>query len=408
MTSDATRADAERYVDEPSKNAGRSEFARDRARVLHSSALRRLAAKTQVVVAGQADFPRTRLTHTLEVAQVGRELGAALGCDPDIVEVAGLAHDLGHPPFGHNGEDALNDVAAAAGGFEGNAQSFRVLTRLEAKATDPVTGESVGLNLTRASLDAASKYPWARTPNRRKFGVYQDDLEIFDWVRRYSTGERTCLEAQVMDWADDVAYSVHDIEDAVHLQHLDLAELKDPEQLAAVVSNAHRRYARDIDEDELHRALITITSLPVWPRAFDGSMASLVALKDMTSELIGRFCSAAQRATQDRYGHKPLSRYDATLILPTQTRAEVAVLKAVTAHFVMFRAGTDEAYRKQRDILTELVSVLVLSSGRELEPWLQVAYRRADSDAERLRVVIDQVASLTDVSAVAWHRRLCR
>src|ERR1700742_2130158 len=147
-----TAFDAQRWINEPTKDSGygRTPYQRDRARVLHSAGFRRLAAKTQVHPAGSDDFLRTRLTHSLEVAQIAREMGAALGCDPDVVDTAGLAHDLGHPPFGHNGEDALNEVAQACGGFEGNAQTLRVLSRIEAKVLG-ADGASAGLNLTRAT-----------------------------------------------------------------------------------------------------------------------------------------------------------------------------------------------------------------------------------------------------------------
>lgn len=182
--------DEERWAPEPPKSKSRTAFERDRARLIHSSALRRLGAKSQILIAGTDDFARTRLTHTLEVAQIGRQIGALLGCDPDVVDCACLAHDLGHPPFGHNGERALADIASNIGGFEGNAQTMRILTRLEPKIFHP-DGRSAGVNLTRAALDAAVKYPWTlaeadRHPKgerSKKFCVYPDDEPVFRWLK---------------------------------------------------------------------------------------------------------------------------------------------------------------------------------------------------------------------------------
>ncbi len=400
--------DASRLVQEPVKESVRSAFARDRARVLHSAALRRLAAKTQVMVAGVSDFPRTRLTHTLEVAQIGRELGAALGCDADLVEVAGLAHDLGHPPYGHNGESELDRIADRIGGFEGNAQSLRVLSRLEAKIVDPESGQSVGLNLSRASLDAACKYPWTRRVGLPKFGAYQDDQPVFTWLREGAPTDRTCIEEQVMNWADDVAYSVHDFEDAVHSGIASLSVFESVDERRALVETAHRRFPDEGDPGELEAALDRLVALDYWPRRFDGSMRDLVGLKHFTSWLISRFSNAAQVATQVAFGPGPLTRYSADLVVPEEVRAEVSVMKAVAVQYVMNRPGADEEYARQRGVIAELVNALVLDGGRSLEPWLRPTFEEARDDAERLRVVVDQVASLTDVSIMEWHRRLVR
>ena len=400
--------DSARWVREPVKESARSPFARDRARVLHSAALRRLAAKTQVMVAGQHDFPRTRLTHTLEVAQIAREIGDALGCDPDVVEVAGLAHDLGHPPYGHNGESELNRIADRIGGFEGNAQSLRVLTRLEAKVVDPATGQSVGLNLTRASLDASCKYPWTRRTDTVKFGAYLDDLPVFDWLRDGAPDGRTCLEEQVMDWSDDVAYSVHDFEDAVHSGIASLDVFGSATERRALVETAHLQFPDEGEPAELEAALERLVALDYWPRSFDGSMQDMVALKHFTSWLIGRFSRTAQVATQVAYGPGPLSRYEADLVVPEEVRAEVSVMKAVAVQYVMHRPGAEAEYARQREVIAELVTALVLDGGRSLERWLQPCFEAASDDAERLRVVIDQVASLTDVSILEWHRRHVR
>lgn len=402
---DYSAHDTERFVVEPDKASDRTAFARDRARVLHSVGLRRLAAKTQVVVSGVHDFPRTRLTHTLEVAQIGRELGAALGCDPDLVEVAGLTHDLGHPPFGHNGESELDRLAHDIGGFEGNAQTLRVLTRLEAKVVDD-DGRSVGLNLSRASLDASCKYPWARRSGLRKFGVYDDDLPIFDWFRDDARAERTCLEEQVMDWSDDVAYSVHDVEDAVQSGRVQLGELRSPEVQTLIVDVARSRFCPDRDPNALLEACARLVGLDAWPGAFDGSMTSLVALKSLTSLLIGRFCAGAEDATRAIHGPGPLHRYDADLVVPDALRDEVSVMKAIAVHYVMNRDGAEAEYARQSQIVADVVQAIADSDGRALEPWLRATYANAETDAERLRTVIDQVASLTDISIMQWHERL--
>jgi dGTPase len=410
MTAAYDEHDAARRAREPGKAAGlpRSPYERDRARVLHSSALRRLAAKTQVVGVGVDDFPRTRLTHSLECAQIGRELGAALGADPDVVDAACLAHDLGHPPFGHTGEDALDEAIAAAGGFEGNAQSLRILTRLEAKVADDDIG-NVGLNLTRAVLDAATKYPWERRPDTPKYGVYSDDLDAFMWLRAGTPDDRPearCLEAQIMDWADDVAYSVHDLEDGIHAGHVDFALLDDPGEREAVISITKATYGdADLDVSQLEHALAGLRLAPWWPTGYDGSDAALRALKRMTSELIARFCSAAYDAT--RVAHPgPLHRYDADLVIPARTRAECTLLKGVAVRYVMTRPGVAERQARQRDVIQGLVAALIARAPDALEPRLRAHWDSAPGDAAKLRIVADQVASLTDTSALAWYRRL--
>jgi dGTPase len=410
-----------RWVDEPPKHPGRTAFERDRARLVHSAALRRLAAKTQVVGPQTDDFVRNRLTHTLEVAQVARDLGRTLGCDPDVVETAALAHDLGHPPFGHNGERALDQVSASCGGFEGNAQTLRILTRLEAKTVD-AAGRSVGLNLTRATLDAATKYPWPRsragepygahadgTPRSvRKFGVYDDDLEVFAWLREGVEGERRCLEAQVMDLADDVAYSVHDLEDGVVAGKIDLSRLGDASERVVLWATVRDWYLPSAQDGELDDALDRLRRGTAWPRtAYDGSRASLATLKNLTSSLIGDFCTSVREATQAAYGAGPLTRYAADLVVPHETALAIGVLKGVAAHYVMRADDRVAILERQREVLTGLVALLGERGPGALQPAHRADFEAADGDAARLRVVVDQVASLTDASALAWHARLC-
>jgi len=398
-----SHVDRERFLDEPAKRKGRTEFARDRARIIHSFALRRLAAKTQVAVPWASDFPRTRLSHSLECAQVGRELGAALGADPDLMESACLAHDLGHPPFGHNGEEALAKIAEPYGGFEGNAQSFRLLTRIEAKTVDD-EGISVGLNLTRATLDAATKYPWSAAVNSRKFGVYADDQVIFDWVRENAPEGKTSMEAQIMDWSDDVAYSVHDLEDALVTGHIDIAHLRD--DLSDLYRVAVQDYLPDMTEDEAQSALSSLMNLSCWPQEFDRSHRHLARLKDLTSQLVGRFALAAESETRAHFGDGDLVRYSANLLVPRAQRVEVALLKSMAGHYIIRAEKSQERYARQQNVIVDLVDAVRSKAPETLESFFLQEWNRASSESEKMRVVIDQIASLTDVGAYSLHQEL--
>jgi dGTPase len=199
---------------------------RDHDRLLYSSAFQRLGGITQVTASELGRPFHTRLTHTLKVAQVARRSAERLkqidgldgearelvdALDPDATEAAALAHDLGHPPFGHLAETILNEKAVKAGGFEGNAQSFRIVTRLALRGPHP------GLDLTRQTLNGMLKYPWLRSAEQpfrnRKWGAYSSDEVAFRWVRLHSVGDERSLEACLMDWADDITYAVHDVDD---------------------------------------------------------------------------------------------------------------------------------------------------------------------------------------------------
>ncbi len=415
VTAPYDAAALERRVEEPAKTAGlpesagaggRSPFSRDRARVLHSGSFRRLAGKTQVVAPDEDAVPRTRLTHSLEVAQIAREIGEQLGCDADLVDLAGLAHDIGHPPFGHNGEAALDTVGAVAGGFEANAQNLRLLSRLEPKI---ITGDGrpAGLNLTRASLDAVIKYPWPRPRDGGKFGVYPDDRPVLEWVRAGRPDDRRCcLEAQVMDWADDVAYSVHDVEDGVSAGRIQLDRLADPEE-RLLVGVAAKAFSAET-ADDLVTVLDGLLELSVVRAAIGhrpGPVAD-AAVKRMTSELTGRLATGAIAATRAAAGPGPLHRYDADLQVPRLLRAEVAVLKAIARRYVMADPDRIAAQRRQQELLVELVQLTAAVGPSALDPLFAEAFERAAGDAERLRVVLDQVSLLTDAQATSRHARL--
>ena len=409
-----TEIDKERFLtEEGSGRSARTEFARDRARVTHSSALRRLGAKTQVLQPGSNDFARTRLTHSLEVAQVGREMAVEFGIDPDIVDTACLAHDLGHPPFGHNGEKGLNEWAKNFGGFEGNAQTLRLLTRIEQKVYSK-DGVAFGLNLTRASLDASCKYPWTRefavqdtgADRSIKFGVYEDDVPVFEWLRLGAKERVKCFEAQIMDFSDDVAYSVHDFEDAVVESFIKLEELNGSSQESAIVKEIERWNGSRISSDDLGAALDRLQANQYWLDSYSKTPREAGQLKNLTSSVIGSFVSRTTQATFQANADSLYARYAADVVVPIEVEAEIAIFKGLASYFLMSLDERVGYYEDQRALLRELADILLASNGKHLDGYSLDAWNRATTDSEKHRVIVDQIAVLTDAAAVKMHEEL--
>ncbi|MDP9807038.1 dGTPase [Trueperella bonasi] len=405
--------DTARWSPENKKNPSRTDFERDRARILHSSALRRLGAKTQVLGPESNDFIRTRLTHSLEVAQVGRSLAKMLGADQDLVEGACLAHDIGHPPFGHNGERALDSIAASIGGFEGNAQTLRILTRLEPKRFHD-DGRPAGLNLTRAMVDATVKYPWGSGEGpsgrkSRKFGFYESDRPAFEWAREGVTGTGQSAEAQIMDLSDDIGYSIHDIEDAIVRSYLvpNQFHTNREAKLEAVIESTLGWYGSVVSADDLAAAAERLFAMKSWPADYNGTLRDLAQLKDLTSDLIGRFVSVICTASLEASGGEPMIRYHASVMIPPDTLAEITFLKGLAVHFVMAPRETEPMYYEERTLIMDLVDAISEAPLDRLERHFIEMWKQAGDDDARLRVVVDQIASLTDQSARLWHARYC-
>mgnify|MGYP001630195300 FL=1 len=394
-------ADTLRRADEAPKGAqlapdSRGDFARDRARVLHSAALRRLADKTQVVGPRDGDTPRTRLTHSLEVAQISRGIGEGLGLNPDLCEMAGLTHDIGHPPYGHNGEVALDEVAPC--GFEGNAQTLRILARLEPKVL--IDGTSFGLNLTRASLDAAVKYPLTRTNAdgsvNRKYSAYDEDAAVLEWVRAGHVDGAPPMEAQVMDFSDDIAYSVHDVEDGIVSGRVSLRVLWDFVELAALAEKGAAAFGGDADS--LVDAADRLRSLPAIAAAseFDYSLGAWTGLKALTSQLVGRYVGAVTRATLGGNDGITLGRQHGRLVVPPDVEAEVRLLKTVAVLYVMDQPAHQARQDRQRDRIYRVHEYLRAGAPGTLDTMFQAWFNAAETDLERERVIVDQIASMTE------------
>jgi dGTPase len=233
--------------------------------------------------------------------------------------------------------------------------------------------------------------------------LYADDRPVFTWLRSGAPEvSRRCVEAQIMDLADDVAYSVHDVEDGVVAGRVDLTSLDRP----AVWEAVRAWYLPEAEDDAMEAALAALAEVRGWPEApYDGSRRSLAALKNLTSDLIGRFCGSVQEATFAA-AEGPFVRYRADLVVPEQTLVEMAVLKGIAAHYVMQAEDRVALMTRQRDLVSELLEALLVRAPAALERAFADDWEAAADDAARLRVVVDQVASLTDASAVTWHDRL--
>jgi len=214
------------------------------------------------------------------------------------------------------------------------------------------------------------------------------------------------LEAQIMDWSDDIAYSVHDLEDALVAGNVTLTQLRDSHEADEIAVIAATEFLDDGQIEEVQEAVKRLLNLPFWPMEFDGTHKSLARLKDLTSQLIGRFAESAERATRETFGNGSLSRYAADLIVPREQRVECAALKAIASFYVMRSEHAQIRYERQRNVIYDLVEMLTAGAPGTLDSiWLE-DWQMAESRSARLRVVVDQIASLTDPGALALHARL--
>lgn len=388
----------------------RTPFQIDRDRIIHSSAFRRLQNKTQVFLSGEYDFYRTRLTHSIEVSQIGRSIcawvlhrdGDILGndcqIDADLVESACLAHDLGHPPFGHTGERTLHRVMEPYGGFEGNAQTLRILTQ-----TIFSEGRE-GMNPTRALLDGVLKYKTLRCEanGARNHYLYDDQRPVLDFAlgglsfpAELSPGRHRnrfrSIECQIMDWADDTAYSLNDLADGIHAGFINLQRL---EQWA---SNQH------LDAGEAEHAHFLCKAIREH------------RVEARLNRCIGDYIRSCRLRPTTGFLDAQTRRHAIRLTIAPEMQKQAELNKRISLDLVFRSPQLQQLDYKADFILTRLFEVLrdryiespvVKGSLHLLPPALEQAIAASDETADRARLVCDWVANMTDRFAFRTYRRL--
>lgn len=411
-----------RHDRDTSRDDGRSPFEHDRDRILYSTAFRRLGSITQVVAPTERQIIHNRLTHSLEVAQIGRGLANSLlstaageksaqdagGLDPTVVEAASLAHDLGHPPFGHVAESELNILltdAAVADGYEGNAQSFRIVSRLAVRFVDIPR-----LNLTRATMAAILKYPWKRgeyPAKPDKWGAYEGEAVEFNWARAImpAGSHVRSLEAALMDWADDVAYAVHDLEDFFRagLIPLDRLAIDTTERERFLLSDFKRRDVPIAEQDEQTAVFDHLMEISPFSRPFTGTHTDRALLRSFTSSMVNDYIHATSLRNAGNGA-------EALEIDPVK-EVEVALLKGLTWHYVINSQALVSLRFGQRQVIRSLFAILAGACKSEIDlhlfpPFFREQLVTSGTHEEKLRIVADCIASMSEGEAVESFHRL--
>jgi dGTPase len=382
---DPERSRGRLFAEPPSKT--RSPFRRDCDRVIHSTAFRRLKYKTQVFVFHEGDHYRTRLTHSLEVAQIARALARQLGLDEDLTETLALAHDLGHPPFGHAGERALDACLQAHGGFDHNAQTLRVVTSLEHRYPD-----FDGLNLTWESLEGIVKHNGPLTArNGAAVGRYRDrgiPVGVSDYVRTYDLElwSFASLEAQVAAIADDIAYDAHDIDDGLRAGLFDVDDLKVIPIAADMIAEIARRYP-----------------------GLDDSRRGAELVRELISHLIGAVVSEARRRLERARptGVDDVRNHGEVLIaFPAEVAQAEAGIKAFLKLRMYRHSRVMRVMGDAEQILFDLFARYHNHPGDLPAEWLPPGGNHSETETERARRIGNFIAGMTDRFALTEHQRL--